>query len=87
MTDLKNGASIHLAASGDSVFLYNERGELIAAQLTAEGYKELSRTPLIEPTYPFGGRRVAWSPPAYANRSVFARSDKELVCASVAAKP
>jgi len=87
VTDLKNGASIHLTAHGDSVFLYNERGELIQAQLTPSGYKELGRAALLEPTYPFGGRKVAWSPPAYANRHAFVRSDKELVCASLAAKP
>ena len=28
-----------------------------------------------------------WPPPAYANRHVFARNDKELVCASLAAEP
>jgi hypothetical protein len=28
----------------------------------------------------------AWIPPVYANRHIFARNDKELVCASLAAK-
>jgi outer membrane protein assembly factor BamB len=87
VTDLKNGASIHLTVNGDTVFLYNERGELIRAQVSADGYKELSRVRLIEPTYPFGGRKCAWAPPAYANRHVFARSDKELVGASLAVEP
>ncbi len=32
-------------------------------------------------------RKCAWSPPAYANRHVFARNDKELGCASFVAKP
>src|SRR4029450_12174791 len=31
VTDLKGGASVHLTPNGDSVFLYNERGELILA--------------------------------------------------------
>ena len=86
VTDLRNGASIHLTPNGDSVFLYNDRGELIRAQLTAHGYKELGRVALLEPTYPFSGRKCAWTPPAYANRHVFVRSGKELVCASLAAK-
>jgi hypothetical protein len=42
---------------------------------------------LLEPTFPFAGRKVAWSPPAYANRQVFARNGKELICASLAVKP
>ena len=77
--------SIHLTLNGDSVLLFNDRGELIRARLTAEGYHEISRVGLIEPTYPWGGRKVAYSAPAYANRHVFARSDKELKGASLAA--
>jgi hypothetical protein len=87
VTDLKGGASIHLTPNGDAVFLYTDRGELIRARLTAEGYQEIGRTRLLEPTYPIFGRKVAWPPPAYANRHVFARNDKELVCASLAAQP
>ena len=87
VTDLKNGASIHLTPNGDSVLLYTDKGELIRAQLTSQGYKEISRVAVLEPTFPFAGRNVAWSPPAYANRHIFARNGKELICASLAAKP
>jgi len=87
VTDLKNGASIHLTRNGDSVLLYTDRGELIRAQLTGQGYQEMSRAALLTPTFPFGGRKVTWSPPAYANGHVFARNGKELVCASLATKP
>jgi outer membrane protein assembly factor BamB len=85
VTDLRNGASIHLTPNGDSVLLYTDRGQLIRARLTAEGYHEVSRVALLEPTFPFAGRKVAWSPPAFANRRIFARSGKELICASLAA--
>jgi outer membrane protein assembly factor BamB len=87
VTDLKNGASIHLTPNGDSVFLYTNKGELNLAQLTPEGYKEISRVAVLEPTMPFGGRNVTWSPPAYANRHIFARNGKELICASLAVEP
>jgi hypothetical protein len=85
VTDIKGGASIHLTANGDGTFLFNDRGELIRAQLTRTGYREVSRTQLIEPTYSFGGRNVVWTPPAYANRHVFARNNKEVICASLEA--
>ncbi len=85
VTDLKNGASIHLTPNGDSVLLYTDKGELIRARLTPEGYQEISRVALLEPTFPFGGRKVAWSAPAFANRHVFARNGKELICTSLAA--
>ncbi len=83
VTDLRGGASIHLTPNGDGVFLHTDRGELIRAQLTPKGYKELSRTRLLEPV----AKAKAWPPPAFANRCVFARNDKELVCADLAAKP
>src|SRR5262249_54426784 len=50
-----------------------------------KGYQEIGRVARLEPTFPFAGRKVAWSAPAFANRHVFARSGKELICASLAA--
>jgi outer membrane protein assembly factor BamB len=87
VTDLKGGASIHFTPHGDAMLLYTDRGEIILAHLTGKGYQEISRAVLLRPLYPFAGRKVAWSPPAYANRCVFARNEKELVCASLAAGP
>jgi outer membrane protein assembly factor BamB len=87
VTDLNNGASIHLTPNRHVVFLYTDRGELICARLTPRGYDELGRTPLVEPTTPSFGKKMAWPPPCFASRHVFARNDRELVCASLAAKP
>jgi outer membrane protein assembly factor BamB len=87
VTSLKNGSSIHLTPNGDSVLLFTDQGNLIRARLSAKGYQELGRVPLLKPTHPFNGRNVVWPPPAYANRHVFARNDNELLCASLAAKP
>lgn len=83
VTQLGNGASIHLTPNGDGVFLHTDRGELIRAQLTATGYREIGRTLLLAPT----GQEKAWAAPAYANRQVVARNHRELICASLAAKP
>ena len=87
VNELQDGSSIHLTPCGDGVFLFTNRGDLIGAKITPSGYRELSRTHLLDPTSPFGTRKCAWTPPAYANRHVFARNDTELVCASLAAKP
>lgn len=84
VTELGRGATIHLTAHGDETFLYTDRGELIIARLDRDGCHEVSRTKVLEPTYPFSGSKFAWAPPAFANRCLFARSDKELVCASLA---
>jgi outer membrane protein assembly factor BamB len=87
VTGLKSGASIHLTDHGDAVWLFTDEGNLIRARLNPQGYQELGRARLLDPTSPFSGRKLAWVPPAFANRHVFARNDKEVICASLAAKP
>jgi outer membrane protein assembly factor BamB len=72
----------------DRYVLFNEQGDLILANITPKGYEEVSRARILEPTNkmaPPPGRRVIWSHPAFANRSVYARNDRELVCLSLAA--
>jgi outer membrane protein assembly factor BamB len=68
-----------LVPQGDRVFLHNEQGELITARLTPQGYHEESRGLLVDPTRPVRRRMTIWSHPAFAEGSVFARNDKELV--------
>lgn len=85
LTAKKSGPSIHITPQGDAVFLFTDEGMLIHARLTPAGCEEMSRTKLIEPVYPFGGHKLAWAPPAYANRHVFVRNEREIVCASLAA--
>ena len=83
-----NWATIHLIRNEDKTWLFNERGELIIARLTPRGFEEISRAKLIDPTTDQLRRRngVTWSHPAFAYRHVFARNDKELVCADLSAK-
>ena len=69
----------------DRAFLFSETGDLILARLSPERYEELGRVRLLEPVNRDPGRGVVWSHPAFANRSVYARNDREIVCASLAA--
>lgn len=81
-------ATIHFVRNGKRVWMFNEKGELIIAKLSPKGFKEISRAKLIEPTrdqLPSRRGGVCWSHPAFAYKHVFARSDKELVCANLAA--
>ena len=81
-------STIHMVRNGDRVWMFNERGELIIGELSPKGFHEISRAKLIEPTtaqLPSRGG-VCWSHPAYAYKHVFARNDRELVCASLAAE-
>ncbi|MBS0209905.1 MAG: PQQ-like beta-propeller repeat protein [Planctomycetes bacterium] len=81
-------STIHMVRQGDKLWMFNERGELLIARLSPSGFEEISRAQLIEPTMEQLGQRggVCWSHPAFANKCVFARNDKELVCASLAAE-
>ena len=79
-------SNIHMVRNGRNMWMFNERGELVIARLSPKGFEELSRAKLIDPTTEQLSMRngVCWSHPAYANRHVFARNDRELVCASLA---
>lgn len=70
----------------DRWFLFNERGELLIGELSPKGFKELSRTKIIEPTTEQLPQRggVCWSHPAFANKCIFARNDEKLICICLA---
>ena len=73
-----------LVKHGDRFFIPNERGDLIIAKLSPKGYEEVSRAHLVEATNPSPPRGVVWSHPAFANKSVYFRNDKEIACYSLA---
>jgi outer membrane protein assembly factor BamB len=77
-------ANAFIVKNGGRFFLFNELGDLIIAKLSPKGYQELSRAHLLEPANKDPGRAVVWSHPAFANRRVYARNDKEIVCADLA---
>lgn len=60
-------------------WILGEMGDLIVAELSPQGYREVSRARVLKPTNTSGSRKVLWSHPAFAMRSVFLRNDKELI--------
>jgi outer membrane protein assembly factor BamB len=88
ITTSKNGASIDLTRvtrERGAYLLFTDEGNLIRAQLSSAGYREISRSHLIDPTWPFAERKYVYAPPAFADRHVFARNEGEAVCASLEA--
>ncbi len=82
----RHGTAFIVHHSGSNrYFLFNEKGELILSHLTPEGYHETGRAKVLEPTNYTGKRPVVWSHPAFAEKSLFARNDKEIVCVDLAA--
>ena len=61
-------------------------GSALMQLLAQKVNEELDRTHLIDPDMPSGARRkVNWAHPAFANRSIYVRGNRELICASLAA--
>src|SRR5262249_16907909 len=87
-------ANAFLVPHEDRFFLFNEKGELVIAKLSPAGYTEVDRARILAPTSvlqankKFGLERrvVVWSPPAFANRNLYARNDREVVSVSLAAE-
>jgi outer membrane protein assembly factor BamB len=84
--DFKGAAcgTAFLVKNGDRFFIFNEVGSLVIAKLSPEGYKPIDRAKLIEQTGSAFGRKVVWSHPAFAEKCVFVRNDKEIACFSLA---
>ena len=82
-------SNIHMVRNGDKIWMFNERGELVISRLAPDGFHEISRTKLIAPTQNQLDQRggVTWSHPAFANRCIYTRNDKELLCADLSARP
>ncbi|MDB6053407.1 MAG: hypothetical protein JWN25_930 [Verrucomicrobiales bacterium] len=83
ITKPKNGGSINITPQGNGYFLFTDEGNLIHAELSPTGYREISRSHLIDPTWPFSDNKYVYAPPAFANRRIVARSEAEVVCASL----
>ena len=78
-------STIHFVKNGkdgDTIWMFNERGEILLGKLSPDGFKELSRHKIIDPTQGQLRRRggVCWSHPAFADQSIIVRSDKEIKC-------
>jgi outer membrane protein assembly factor BamB len=76
-------ANIHFVQKENRIWMFNEQGELLITELSPNGFKEISRTKIIEPTRKQHPRGVNWTHPAFANKHIFIRNDKELICTSL----
>ena len=73
-----------IVRQADRYWMFTEAGDLVIAKMSPEGYSETARAHLLEPTNTAFGRNVVWCGPAYADRSVFVRNDKEIIRVSLA---
>jgi len=78
--------TVHMVQNGETTWMFNESGEVIIGKLSPDGFRQISRAKLIEPTDRLPGRLVCWSHPAFANKCIYARNDRELVCGDLSAE-
>lgn len=79
-------ASAFLIELADSFLILSETGDLIHANLTPNGYEEIARVHILEPTTRTMGRDVLWTYPAFDGECIYARNDKHLVCYRISSK-
>ena len=63
---------------GDQILALSDTGELVIAEASPAGYKEVSRAKVI------GGK--CWSTPVVSNGRIYVRSTTEAACLDVSAK-
>ena len=81
---LRHGtAFLYRLGSSDTFYIMSENGDLVIAELSLDGYREIGRQNVLEPTNPTGGRSVVWRPPAFANKTMCARNDKKLIAVDI----
>lgn len=80
-------ANIHMVQNGDETWMFNEAGELIISKLLPDGFQEISRARIINPTGNELAQRggVCWAHPAFAYKNIYVRNDEALVCLSLSA--
>ncbi|MEO8498284.1 MAG: PQQ-binding-like beta-propeller repeat protein [Planctomycetota bacterium] len=61
-------------------WMFTEHGELVIAEMDKDGFRELDRAKVIEPSNVAFGRDVVWSMPAFANKHAYIRNDNEIIC-------
>jgi len=72
-------ATAFIIENGDKYFMFNDIGELMIVRLSPEGFEELDRAKILEPTGVARGRNVVWCQPACANGHLVVRNDEEIV--------
>jgi outer membrane protein assembly factor BamB len=70
--------------NGDRFFLFNEKGELVIGKMSPKGWEEIDRAKVLSPTNTAFGRDVLWCAPAFANKRMYVRNDKEIICVNLA---
>lgn len=77
--------SVFWVDAGAAVYGLTDQGDLVILKLSPDGCEVLAKAHVLEPTHAAKGRKAVWAHPAFADRCVYLKNDKEIVCVSLAA--
>lgn len=80
----KETGTAFIVKNGERYVFFNESGELVLGRMSKEGFEEIDRAKVIEPSNRASGKKVVWSMPAFANKHAYIRNDNELICVDLA---
>ena len=78
-----NGTAF-MVKQADRFWFFNDLGEIVIGKLSPTGYDEIDRAKIIDQTSTAFGRKVVWCMPAFANKKLYVRNDKEMICVDLA---
>jgi outer membrane protein assembly factor BamB len=73
-----------IVKNGDRFIFFAETGHVVLGKLTPKGYEEIDRAKILEQTNAAFGRKVVWCQPAFADKKMYVRNDKEIICVDLA---
>jgi outer membrane protein assembly factor BamB len=80
----KGSETAFIVKNGDRFFFFAETGHLVIGKLTPKGYEEIDKAKVIDQTNAAFGRKVVWCMPAFADKKMYVRNDKEIICVDLA---
>ena len=67
-----------------AVYGLTDQGDLVILKLAPDKCEVLATAHVLETTHAAKGRKAVWAHPAFADKHVYLKNDKEIVCISLA---
>jgi outer membrane protein assembly factor BamB len=76
--------SVFWVDAGEAVYGLTDQGNLVILKLSPQKCEVLASAHILETTHAAKGRKAVWAHPAFADKCVYMKNDKKIVCISLA---
>jgi outer membrane protein assembly factor BamB len=76
--------SVFWVDAGNAVYGLTDQGDLVILKLSPDKCEVLASAHVLETTHAAKGRKAVWAHPAFADKCIYVKNDKEIVCISLA---